>query len=341
MRAHIYFILCSICGVLGKAWSVPGVAFSLNPDYGTAVIYYANGSFVEIGPFEGTQEYKTFLRSSKPSYTVPELAACRFVPPSLQGIFNICTPSAAVASAETLLRSLQSSVTSHLGTSFCYAELVLHNPSQEDGYQRDILQEALKRIGRRQAVRGVPVLPASSLAVHANLRFPTARTLMPQAALSIEYSRWGMNVALFCVDRLVLEEQRHEIVIFPVESQTAGAQDGSRDNGARLEEAGEALRRISKPPLGSCSVIGDMPDKIQVLILHGDSVRDSGFMDLLKGLFGRKLVAEAYDFDPLFASAVGGAVASHDNMDQAYFNEPAAFGCRWPSKLYREQNQEL
>ncbi|KAK1621784.1 hypothetical protein BDP81DRAFT_170708 [Colletotrichum phormii] len=281
------------------------------------------------------------MRSSKPPYATPDLAICRFIPPSFQGIFNVCTPPAAIASTEILLHALQSSVAAHLGTSFCYAELILHDPSQGDGYQRDGVQESLKRIGLRQAMKGVPALPASSLAVHANIQFPIPRTDIPQAALSIEFSRWGMSTAVFCVDELVLEEQRHKTIAFSDEKNASGADDSPEEDAARLAEASEALRRISTPPLGSCSGVGDMLDEIQVLILHGDSVRDAGFVELLIDLFGSRLVEEAYDFDPIFAPAVAGARASHENMDLINFEEPAAFGCRWMSKLYRDRNQEL
>ncbi|KAL2873210.1 hypothetical protein SGCOL_011637 [Colletotrichum sp. CLE4] len=341
MRAPLYFILSGISGVLVFVWSVLGVAFSLNPDYGTAAIYYRNNSLVRVGPIEGNRDYRAFMLSSKPPSTTPNMAICRFIPSSLQGTFNICTPPAAIADTEILLRALQSSVAAHLGTSFCYAELILHDPSQGDWYQRDVVQESLNRIGLRQAMKGVPVLPTSSLAVYANIQFPIARTDMPQAALSIEFSRWGMSAAVFCVDQLVPEEQRRETITFSDKKSASSLEDSPEEDAARQTEASEALRHISTPPLESCSGVGDMPDEIQVLILHGDSVRDAGFVDLLIDLFGSRLVKEAYDFDPIHASAVAGARASLENMELINLEEPAAFGCRWMSKLYRDRNQEL
>ncbi|KXH67890.1 hypothetical protein CSAL01_12232 [Colletotrichum salicis] len=255
------------------------------------------------------------MRSSKPPYATPDLAICRFIPPSLQGMFNVCTTPAAIASTEILLRALQSSVAAHLGISFCYAELILHDPSQGDGYQRDVVQESLKRIGLRQSMKGVPVLPASSLA------------------------SLGDERAVFCVDELVLEEQRHETIAFSDEKNASGADDSPEEDAAKIAEASEALRRISTPPLGSYSGVSDMPDEIQVLILHGDSVRDAGFVDLLIDLFGSRLVEEAYELDPIFAPAVARARASHKNMHQIDFEERAAFGYRWMSKLYRDRNK--
>jgi hypothetical protein len=46
--------------------------------------------------------------------------------------------------------------------------------------------------------------------------------------------------------------------------------------------------------------------------------------------------------DPVFASAIGMAQASHERMDHfLYFKIDAAPGCVWRSKLYVQPDREL
>lgn len=75
----------------------------------------------------------------------------------------------------------------------------------------------------------------------------------------------------------------------------------------------------STTPLGFCSGVSDLPDRIQVLTLHGDSIRDIGFIDLPRNWPGSRFVEDAYNFHSTFALAVAEAIASRENIDRIGF----------------------
>ncbi|KAF4819089.1 hypothetical protein CGCSCA5_v004571 [Colletotrichum siamense] len=314
---------------------VPGVGFSLTPDYGTAAIYFQNGSHVEVARIEGSPAYKSFMRKRDNTTSivegVPGISLLRnAVCPPLQPLgLSICERDPDFDSCQGLLRSLQSSVASYLGTTFCYAGVVV--PDQTWQYQDYIINKAIKSVGLRLTHR---VLSAAKLVMWANhINNPGTPHYQTQAVLSVDYSDSGLNVNLFADDEGVAD------VLRQVYDQQLGAD--RREQPGHLQAVKDLLTEVTKAPLGHDLYGHPMPDKIQRIVLYGDTVMDGGFLDILKAVVGEDVVNNAHSFEPVFAAAVGMATSSFESMNWLDFNVEPAFGCRWRSRLYDAPSEEL
>ncbi|KAK2760147.1 hypothetical protein CKAH01_16550 [Colletotrichum kahawae] len=314
---------------------VPGVGFSLTPDYGTAAIYFQNGSYVEVARIEGSPAYKSFMRKSDNITSIaedlPGISLLRnSVCPPLQPLgLAICKRDPDFDSCQDLLRSLQSSVASYLGTTFCYAGVVV--PDQTWQYQDYIINKAIKSIGLRLTHR---VSSAALLVMWANhINNPDRPHDETQAVLSVDYSESGLNVYLFGEDQGVADLLRQ------VYDQQLGAD--RRERPGHLQAVEALLTEVTNPPLGRDFWGHSMPDKIQRVVLYGDAVMDGGFLDTLKAVVGVDMVDNTHSFKPVFAAAIGMATSSFERVNSLDFNVEPAFGCRWRSRLYDATSEEL
>ncbi|KAJ5000900.1 hypothetical protein K4K48_002068 [Colletotrichum sp. SAR 10_66] len=154
-----------------------------------------------------------------------------------------------------------------------------------------------------------------------------------QAVLSVDYSDSGLNVNLFADDEGVAD------VLRQVYDQQLGAD--RREQPGHLQAVKDLLTEVAKAPLGHDLYGHPMPDKIQRVVLYGDTVMDGGFLDILKAVVGEDVVNNAHSFEPVFAAAVGMATSSFESMNWLDFNVEPAFGCRWRSRLYDAPSEEL
>ncbi|KAM0332565.1 hypothetical protein ACHAQA_002849 [Verticillium albo-atrum] len=332
--AYLTCFLCVSTGVESRL-TVPGVAFALNPDYGTAAIYFANRTHVEVAQIEGSQLYKPIWHKSGdeeawigklPGSTLLGRVLCPVLPSVSPAL---CSRRTDLSSVEDLLRSLQASVVSTLGTKFCFADVVLPQPGLL--YQKRIIQDAVKSIGLRQAL---VVVDSARAAITANGIGTPSHDLRPQQLiLSVDYSASELNVVLFSELSGIIDPERKFYI-----PQLGDAHRSRADHAAALEDV---LREATKPPFGKGSFGKQLPNEIRHLVLHGDAVLGSSFLDILRRVIGDTLVKDAHSFSPVFAGAVGMAQLSQGRMEDIDFDVPPAFGCRWRSSLYDADRQDL
>ncbi|KAJ9669669.1 hypothetical protein H2201_000053 [Coniosporium apollinis] len=321
-------LICLLCllpcilaqGPPPKRFRVPGVGLSLTPDYGTAAIYFANGSIAEVAQIEGRPEYKAFMRRKEAPSSL-KTSLCDAFPPTLQqATLNFCSKPPDSASVVSLLRALKYSVEAYLGTTFCFADVVI--PDSSRTYQCNVIEKAIIAVGLRQTHS---ILNAGLFAVIANRgSWSDDKDRPERVILSVDYSRSGLNTMLFCDDEDSIDDLR---------------QVYSPDLGAENVET--ALKGFVEPPFGHSPMGVKLPDHIDRLVLYGDRVSDREFLETLRRVLGTDLVENAYVFDPLFASAVGIAESSHLRMRRIDFNTKPAIGCRWRSNLYAKARWEL
>jgi hypothetical protein len=290
-----------------------------NHIHSTAAVYFANGSFVEVAQVEGNPEYKTFMRKEAPSS--PQNSLCDALPPSLQQVtLGLCSRQPDSVGAVSLLRALKYSVESYLGTTFCFADVVV--PDLSRIYQIGVIEKAIKAVGLRQTLE---TLNAGKLALIANHVSKSGDSgASEQVVLSIDYSRSGLNTILFCDDNGIIDALRQ------VYSPHLGAGNSLPGH---LKGVKTALEKFLQPPFGDSPTGQKLPDHIDQLVLYGDRWSDKQFSEILLELLGRDLVEKSHVFDPVFASADGMALASHECMDNIDFNIKSAMGCRWRSRL--------
>ncbi|KAF6832945.1 chlorogenic acid esterase precursor [Colletotrichum plurivorum] len=283
----------------------------------TAAIYFENGTFVEVSRVEGSPAYKSFMRRRVDGQ------------PPLDGFHAISAMY--FSSTRDLVQSLQSTVTSYLGTNFCFASVVLPVKSWE--YQKDVIKKAVTANGLRLTHR---VLDASILAVMANdIDSSDDPDIDSQAVLSVDYSGSALNLVLFAEDLGVVDDIRRNY------APNLGAEH--RGEHGHLEAVRAAVTAIAEGPFGKDLMNNKITDDIRHVVLHGDAVTDPAFLDALRAVVGPALMEKAHALSPVFASAVGAARVSHERMADFDFDqfEQAAFGCRWRSRLYGSNRDEL
>ncbi|KAF4422552.1 hypothetical protein CFRS1_v001271 [Colletotrichum fructicola] len=279
--------------------AVPGIGFSLTPNYGIAAIYFQNGSHVEVARIEGSPAYKSFMRKRDNATSIVEglpgtslLRNTACLPLQPLGL-AICERDPDFDSCQGLLRSLQSSVASYLGTTFCYAGVVI--PDQTWQYQGHIINKAFNSVGLRLTHR---VSSAARLVLWAHhINNPGTPRYETQAVLAVDYSDSGVNVNLFADDEGVAD------ILRQVYDQQLGAD--RREQPGHLQAIKAVLTEVTKLPLGYDLYGHPMPDRIQRVVLYGDAVMDGGFLDTLEAVVGVDVVDNAHSFEPVFSAAIG------------------------------------
>ncbi|KAF6795827.1 hypothetical protein CSOJ01_13362 [Colletotrichum sojae] len=235
-----------------------------------------------------------------------------------------------LSSTRDLVQSLQTTVTSHLGTNFCFASVL---PVKLWEYQKEVIKKAVKANGMRLTHR---ILDASILALMANdIDSSDDANMESQAVLSVDYSGSALNLVLFAEDLGVVDDNRRNY---------APHLDAKhRGEHGHLEAVRAAINEFAEGPFGKDLMNNKITDDIRNVVLHGDAVTDPVFLDTLRAVVGSALVDGAHVLSPVFASAVGAARVSHERMADIDFDqiEQSAFGCRWRSRLYGSNREEL
>jgi glycerol kinase len=193
-----------------------------------------------------------------------------------------------------------------------------------------MIEKAIRAVGLRQSLG---TLNAGKLALIANHVSRSGDSGAPeQVVLSVDHSRSGLNTVLFCDDEGIIDALRQ------VYSSNLGTENDPTEHWKAVKTA---LEKFVQPPFGHSPMGRKLPDHIDKLVLYGDMLSNKEFLEILGDVLGTDLVEKAQVFDPVFASAVGMAQASHERMDNIDFSVKPAMGCRWRSKLYDERREEL
>ena len=295
-------------------------------------VYFANETSVEVARIEGGSDYKHFMHQRGSSSNISQYnRKCGFFPFRIQELLrfiHICPRQPDLEGTVSLFRSLKYAVDSYLGTNFCFVSVAVPDP--DSVYYSDLIGQAIDTVGLRQVF---PLLHAGEMAFAANWRtIEKDRNLFPdeQVVLTVDFSNSGLNLALFYDNyydiRLVYPLRSHwvhELVTTPVEPPPEFWRD-----------VRETVKTFVQPPFGESPMGRALPDYISQVVLYGDDVANSTFLDILRENVGHDVLERAHKFDPVFASAVGMAQLSYERMDAFYSDEKAAFGCKWRSELY-------
>ncbi|ATY64962.1 hypothetical protein A9K55_005338 [Cordyceps militaris] len=310
-------------------WGLPGVAFHLTPDYGTAAIYYPNDTTITIGPVQGDRQYAAYMRKTRSPLAIFLPILCygsRWMPELLNR--TLCTPDFGVGAVQGLLATLQESVASHLDGPFCFTDIVLPSPETQK-YQQDIIQAALDNLRLKQPR---PSLHAADMAVAANTRRKrTDPALDAQVVLAIDNSTYGTNVALVYEEDGVIVRLRQRYMPLG-----AGEAPGSHSR----KQTQAALEDMQRRPFGKPIWDRPLPEKIQTLVLYGDTTNVPTLGAPLEAMFGIRAVRSAARFNPVFASAIAAARSNHEYLREVEFLEPLG-GCQEGRKRYSYSGFEL
>jgi hypothetical protein len=275
------------------------------------------------------------MRGNTAPGTAEDSTICQWISPTLNRLtsafgldIDVCRED--VTGTKALLSSLKTVVEAYLGTNICFASL-----SHDDvlGYQLhgskvEVAERTLQALGLRQLMPSVPV--ATSI----------IRTYMPSESLPefdeepwivvvVEYSSHWFNVGLYTIEE--------EGIVSPIHGWVKELRVGEQN---QLEALRNRLRDIiADPPPGV-----DLPQQIRYLYLHGNDAKNDALKPMLAAMLGEFLVGNAQVSDSVYESVLYMADSCHVYMDTVEFwmrQEEAAFGCKWRSKLYREERTEL
>ncbi|KAH7140203.1 hypothetical protein B0J13DRAFT_419480, partial [Dactylonectria estremocensis] len=298
---------------------VPGVAFDLTPDYGTAAIYFQNSSYAKVAYVEGSATNKAFMRRNASQMPLKNNALCGMLPVSLAAhTLGFCdmVASSDLDTTRTLLNTLKASVTAYLGTTFCFADVVV--PDRRQAYQQDVIVKSLAAVGLRQSF-----CPSGAdyRAVQANnIPESTDPSAEEQAILVVDYSNSGLRLLLFSDDHGIGDDLRRDY-----QPNLGAAHSGQPGHWEAIEMA---LRKIVEPPLGKSAIGNQVPDRIEHLVLYGDAVPDAQLRRVLESVLDTRVARNAWITEPVFASAIGGARISFRKQAEVDFGVKPAFGCR-------------
>ena len=241
-------------------------------------------------------------------------------------IFGTCIRQPDVTAAHQMLKTLRTSASAYLGTSFCFVDIAV--PENKKTYQTDILASAVKAIGLCQ-----PRITFDAARTAVGYR-EERDTIIPenQIVLAIDYSNAGLGLDLICNNEGIIENLREEHHV------GLGASDTSPSH---WEDVVAALRYITQSPLPLCSFEDGPHDYIDYVVLYGDSTTNEGLKYVLDQVLGDELIERARKADPEFKVALAVAESSYDVQNEIDFRGKAAFGCRWRSGLYSGQGGDL
>ncbi|KAH7166407.1 hypothetical protein EDB81DRAFT_284980 [Dactylonectria macrodidyma] len=294
---------------------IPGVAFDLTRDYGTAAIYYPNSSYAKVAYVEGSSAYKAFMRRDATATPVHDNSLCHLLPVSLTKLtFGYCDIAASsdVDSSRALLDTLKTSVTAYLGTTFCFADIVI--PDRRQAYQRGVIEKSLVAVGLRQSFRPSG---ADYRAVQShNIPDSTNPNVYERVFLVVDYSNSGLRLLLFCDDYGVGGDLRRNY-----QPQLGAAHSDQPGHWDAIETV---LRRFVEPPLGESAMGNKVPDRVEQLVLYGDAIPDPKLAEVLESVLDVHVVQNAYMTNPIFASAIGGARISFQTQTDIDFGAKPA-----------------
>ncbi|KAH7329736.1 hypothetical protein B0I35DRAFT_420720 [Stachybotrys elegans] len=311
---------------------IPGVGFSLTPDYGVAAIYYKNGTWAEVARVEGSSTYSAMMRKA-PSTKVPNKHSSwplitEVICPVLDTFKpRLCKQTPDIESVKDLLQSLKAAVASHLGTTFCYAQIAL--PDREWTYQANVVTLALHSVRLHSIISIVDearmAFWGSELAASGRPETDDTRSI-----LVVNYSESGLSASLLAEDMGIVDVMRRS------RDESLGAKNRAQPNHQKQVKA--FLEKIMERPFGNDYFGQPMHEDLGKTVLHSDAIRDAEFLETFRSAIGSEL-SNAHGLDPVFAAAVGAAIIGYDRMDDWQFTPMPALGCTWLSGLYIDKGE--
>ena len=286
--------------------------------YRTAAIRTKDGP-VKVARIEGNAAYRRFMRKeTRPTLWLPE-AICDILPSACPRL-----TLSDVSGTKTLLRQLRASVESHLGTGVCFTGVGLPDYLQAEGYLREVVEQALESIGLRQVGLTYEV---STSVTQVNFGQRENKDSHPRVILTVDYSQYGLMLRLYELDNLrLLDEAR---LIYNL---TLGASNSRQSQ--HWESIRAALEEISRGPFGR--PMDELPDRVERLVLHGDSTQDPELRGILEDVLGSELMAVVEEFEPVFSGAMGIARNVQDKVNWGpwVYDEKPVGWCCWHSKYH-------
>lgn len=269
------------------------------------------------------------MRKNTAPQSIDSSTLCRVLPPALDSLpsavgldVDICRHPD-VTSIKALLATLRTAVESYLGTSVCFAALSLDD---FEGDTVSVAQQALQAIGIRQVLPAIRAAKAEVLA-HRPASLPDPEE-EPWVVLAVEYSLHWFNVGLYTVDELG--------IVDPIQRAVGGPKIGE-DN--QLDALRDALRQLLAHPPPNVN----LPEKIHHLVVYGDDAKNQALHHLIATFLNADLIRDAHVSSSVYDGVTIVARSAHVEMDTIDFetrNRPT-FSCRWRSRLYRKDQNEL
>ena len=201
---------------------------------------------------------------------------------------------------KALLGQLRASVESHLGTGICFAGVGLPYKLQAKGYIREVVEEAIESVGLRQVGQTYEV---STAVAQVNFGQRKDQDSDLRVILVVDYSQYWLTLKLYKLR--VHIKSRHFYNL------TLGASNSGQPR--HWEAIRAALEEILRGPFGWRR--DELPERVQRLVLHGDSSFCPDFRGLLEDVIGSELMAVVEEFEPVFSGAMGIARNVHAKLN--------------------------
>jgi hypothetical protein len=296
-----------------------------------AAIHLKDGTSIPIAQIQGSSQYQAFMRGNTAPGTAEDSTVCQWLSPTLDRLtsafgldIDICRED--VTGTKALLSSLKTVVEAYLGTNICFASLSHDDVLgyQMHGYKVEAAEKALQALGLRQVMPSVPVAKSIIRTYMPSENLPEFDE-EPWVVLTVEYSEHWFNVGLYTIEE--------EGIVSPIHGWVKELRVGEQN---QLETLRDRLRDIiASPPPGV-----DLPQQIRHLYIHGNDAKNDALKPMLASMLGEDLVGNAQVSDSVYTSVRYIADSCHVAMVFDMDTE-AAFGCKWRSKLYREERTEL
>jgi hypothetical protein len=296
----------------------------------TAAIHYKNGTTMPIAQIPGSPEYQAFMRRNSTT-PVPDSTLCQWLSPALGRLpsaissdIDVCR-SADLVSTKALLSLLKASVESHLGTNICFASLVLDDPSSPHA---KLAEQALSTLGLTQVMA---TTPRARRVLH---------SLQPDSAPAYDEEPWTV---------LVLEYDAHwySFGLYTIEEDGVTSPIEGYVHTPRIEVDGQmdALKKELKELFANMPQGVERTNDIRHLFVYGEDADNAELLDFLAENVGSSVVNARRTDASVYAGTSYMAWASYSIMDDVQFETSDlakdAWICKWRSKLYLEDREEL
>ncbi len=293
-----------------------------------AAIYTKDGASVPVAQVQGSSEYQAFMRKTTALPNSPHNTACQLLSPIVDMLpstpmfdTDLC-PHPDVFSVKPLLAALKTAVESYVGTNICFAALSIE---ESKDHKARVAQKALRAVGLRQVLG--TILLAKSV-IYGNL--PNELPRFDQESwivLAVDYSTHWFMAGLYTID---------EGLVDPIDGFVDDTVTGEKEP---LEALEHALKRL----IVGQSEIPNLRKLVRRLYVYGDNGHDPALHQLLATILDQDLVRDAYVSNSTYEGMKFLAQEMYGSMQEPLFlvGVPAAFGCRWRSKLHHSGHHEL
>ncbi|KAL1583672.1 hypothetical protein WHR41_07792 [Cladosporium halotolerans] len=351
---HLKSILISICIAATQFAHATtfGVGFSLAIDHGVASVHFRNGSTVNIAKVEGPEAYRIAMEVAVhiPSYaqinltdaaslSAPSCSYARLVPqpearlavqslrdrlPPWLGGKKPDAPDAAAQALERMLRVLKIATESYLETDIRNA--IVATPYDTSDAFRSSMRTASSALDIETRLYGAAQISNWAFDIPHNCPGPFGPPDTPyeddELVLGMDFSKaaFTATLGLFAPGCGVWEDVRV--------GQSAAL--GAKNLFAKErwhDMLVNAMRKVTALPVDHYPLARDI-NHISRLVLIGESVEDKRFEGAVRQVFSEqysaqatsKIMGNAQRQDPVYVTAIGGAVRNWFNSDDMAWN---------------------